>query len=183
MEGKFLHAYTLLEIIVVISVIVVMMGLGITGLVSFKRNAEFNSTYTSLVTNIRSIQNRARNSISEDSGVTPSDYYGIFFSQNEYSSYRCINSGNNLNCSKTVRMFQDTALLNASFTLGECNNVLFQRLTGRIYTVNYESELGEVITTGQPGKIIESCNFTLSGGNGEQREINFNLNTNQVSFE
>lgn len=183
MEVKFLRAYTILELVIVMSVIAVMMGLGIVGLTTFKRNAEFNSSYTSLVTNIRSIQSRARNSVSEDSGVTPTDFYGIFFTQNQYFSYRCIRVTNNLNCSKTVRLFQDTSLLNATFTFGNCRNVLFERLTGRLYSVQYTGQLTDAIITGLPSKTSSQCTFVLNGGNGDSKDMIFNLVTNQVSFE
>ena len=183
MEVKHLRAYTILELVIVMSVIAVMLGLGISGLNTFKRNAEFNSTYTSVVTNIRTVQSRAQNSVSEDSGQTPSDYYGIFFTQNQYFSYRCVRSSNNLNCSKTVRMFQDTSLLNATFTLGTCRNVLFERLTGKLYSVTYTGSLTDTLVTGLPSKTNNQCNFVLNGGNGDSKDMNFNLLTNQVSFE
>lgn len=183
MSTKFLHAYTILEITIVMSVIVVMMGLGITGLVSFKTNAEFNSAYTSLVTNIRTIQNRAKNSISEDSGTTPSDYYAIFFQTDTYHSYRCADHQSTLSCQKTVNLFQDTELREAIISIGDCNNILVQRLTGKIYTSEFTGDLNDSIITGAARKTPVSCQIRLVGGTGDDRIINFNLTTNQVSFE
>lgn len=182
-----LKSFTLLELLVVMGIIAVLGGLGVTGLTRFQANTQVQTAFNDVFSILKTLQNSAENSIAftNASAVTPKycsslgpcvpDYYGIKFTTNTYTVYGCLISGNNIICSNQNMIQLGGLNLSSvvySFSGSQCDYILFQRLTGDIIDVS-----------GDPTWSITAnsiCTLRISNSFGDSRVIEINLTSNSI---
>jgi prepilin-type N-terminal cleavage/methylation domain-containing protein len=142
-----MKAFSLFEIIMVMAIVAILMGLGWSGLMTFRATSEMQNAYSELVSVIKTEQNKAKNSLSAGTeGVTP-DHYSIFISGNQYFAYNCRKTStvnNNVRCTKDSTFIarilpQDITINPSSNTAATpfCKGIGFTRLTGKF--VSFEA--------------------------------------------
>lgn len=192
---KVIKAFSMLEIVLVLAVLAILMGLGWTGLINFRSTAETQNAYSELVSVIKTIQNRANNSVSSTStGVIP-DFYVLFFSQNKYYSFNCCynSSCSRASASTTVRCTKDTTLsyrqLPADIRItpdSNCAGIGFGKLNGKFTTFSLPTgtNLDSINSFGSTISQNGTCNITLSHNLiSSKRTIEFNLNNNSLNVQ
>lgn len=131
--------FSLLELIIVMAVIAVVMGLGWSGLMSFRATAEMQNAYSELVSVIKTEQNKAKNSVSSgNDGVTPY-FYSLFFVDNKYYAFNCGDTRDQLSpTSNSIRCVKNPDVtfrqLPADIKIvpdSKCSGLGFAKLTGK----------------------------------------------------
>lgn len=189
---KLINAFSMLEIVLVLAVLAILMGIGWTGLINFRSTAEMQNAYSELVSVIKTVQNRANNSVSSTSGLIP-DFYVLVFSQNRYYSFnccyndRCIRTSptNSLICTKDETI--NYRVLPADIVItpdSQCRGMGFGRLTGKFISLAVPSI--DSNTTRFSSNIQETgiCKVEISHTQiASKRDIEFNLNINSLNVK
>lgn len=171
---------TLLETLVVMLITAILLGLGITALVSLRNRLAVRNASSELVQNIASVRNDARNSVLVGKNPANSstafvenieaadalDYYVIKFTENSYTRGIC-DEDINLNCE-----FDSNTLKGSQYDIVEiipeapggggspedCSALVVFLTTGRF-------QFGRVATNAQESQVttnnVESCVYRL----------------------
>lgn len=198
-------AFSLIELIVVFGVLAVIMGLGISGLISFRNNLDLNSFYTDIQLAIKTAQNNARNSrdINDTSArqdAESAEYYLLQFTivtsgskRNRTTNYdyflsylKDLNNGSlitempNQSISNLTSNYISFAFSENSSSLSatDCYNIGFKRLTGDIVFLRPGKKSTAEINTG-------TCTITITHSDlpGVQKEVVFDADTNQITYD
>ncbi len=133
--------FSLLEIIIALAVIAVIAGLGYSGLINFRATSEMQNVYSEYVSNLRILQNKAKNSIntSANNNAAP-DIYAIIMGNNNYSFFNCIKAStfsNNVQCNQDDTLVKKDIPGSLRITPdANCIGIGFAKLTGRIVSLN-----------------------------------------------
>jgi len=129
-------AFSLLELIVAMGVIAVIMGLGITGLVSLRTTVELQGAYSEFVENLKSLQNQGKNSTSGSLGSNSVPFmYGIFFTSTGYAFGNCDKPTSNQGSCFIDSSLAKVNTLNKNVLItstdpSNCSGIAFVRLPG-----------------------------------------------------
>jgi|GEM_PF-3902491 len=156
-----LPAFTILEIVISLSISAMLIGLGLSGFFYFRRGTEFNQARNEIYLTVRDIQNRARNSVSYNS-TTPLtsqvEGYALFFNANALELRYCtVASNNSVSCSTTItsnvvsQQFSKLAFAPPT----NCQRIFFERLTGAVYSLQ---AAGTLYTKSKPAGCRVSFN-------------------------
>jgi type II secretory pathway pseudopilin PulG len=131
-------AYTLLELIVIMSVSGSLLGMGVVGLISYRSYTQLQNAYSDVVSIIRKQQNRANNSSSLAvlSGQAPY-LFALNFNNNNYSLYYCQQaSQNNVTClADTSQGLNSQLANNNSEIVSSCAGIGFLKLSADILSL------------------------------------------------
>lgn len=164
-----MKGFTLLELMVVMGIMAALLALGTAGLVSFRNTVELDQVRSDFVSQLRTAQNLAKNSVTSgvlggDPFTSKVDAYAIYLSENDYSLQYCLkqSGSTNYDCSNAEK-----ADLNpqASSTVdiytndpGKCVGVMFERLSGKMYSMN-----GYITTPNSTGSCVITFRHSVSG--------------------
>lgn len=151
--------FTLIEIIIVMSLIVMLLGFIVINLSNIQHSSSLNSSIETMVSDIRSQQNKAM--IGATEGRSSADAYGVYFSSNAYTLFHgtIFHSTDSANLVIPI----DANLLITHITFPN-NSLVFSQLSGEIanYNVNSNSvtivdnldHIQKIITVNRYGAII-----------------------------
>ncbi|MCA9386656.1 type II secretion system protein [Candidatus Dojkabacteria bacterium] len=179
-------AFTLIEMLIAMSIMVIILSFGTIGVVRFRDYIEVQNGYSDVATYVRTIQNKARNSIAYTTiagvPVAP-DYYGIYIEDNNFSLYACTDSGGSqLDCVEQEGNIKSNSFSNVEIELSSgCpgNLIAFKNSSLEIIAVIGDQVLGQlnnanIISTG-------TCDILVSHVNGgSTRSITINLTQNSI---
>jgi type II secretory pathway pseudopilin PulG len=170
-----LKGTTLLELIIVMGVIAAVFGLGIAGLIKFQGTAEVQSVYSDFISNIKTLQNKAKNSVNAAATHDKAPYvYAVIFNQNKYTFYNCDKA-----TSTTLICTEDTSnpevllsIKHSTLSNQGCDAVGFTRLTGDIISIN---------TTNFTYNTTGACSYTFLQTSAQvTKDVNINLTSNSI---
>lgn len=106
LSKKPLKAFTLLELIVVMGIIVLSLGLTVIGITRFRYSIELQNGYSDIFSYIQNVENRSRNSVSSEAlynstgsyNESVPDYYVLHFQDDNFSLQACNLNGSRLIC-------------------------------------------------------------------------------------
>lgn len=142
------RGFTILEVLVVIGVLAVLASLSTWGVFVFQRASQLEGAASELISNLRTIENSARNSVPVR--ITPNppsilsdrvDGYLMTFANGNYGLSLCYIQGANYNCSLMISSqmksvaYRDVTVSLLPADASRCNRILYERKTGQIYTM------------------------------------------------
>lgn len=156
-----LKGFTILEILISLSIGALLIGLGLAGFFYFRRSTEFNQARSEVFLTVRDIQNRARNAVSYNSTTpltTQVEGYALFFNATSLELRYCtaatsgtVSCGTSLTNNVISEQFAKV-----NFAPGtNCDRVFFERLTGALYSLQVS---GAVYAKTKPA----GCTVTFS---------------------
>ncbi len=173
-----LKGATLLELIIVMGILAAIMGLGVYGLIKFQGTVELQSVYSEFVANLKTLQNKAKNSINTSSTNDKAPFiYAIIFDQNTYTFYSCDKAtSSTLLCVEDSSIPEvDTSSKGVLISNPGCNGMGFSRLTGDIVSINI---------TNFTFNSVGQCNYTLLHNNSQlSNSITVNLTNNSIDTQ
>lgn len=188
---KIKRAFTILELLIVMTVISVITGLGIWGLIMFRDNVDIESNYSSVHSYIQTVQNKSVNTTT--TGFIPSEfdprsdnfpstptYFGISFIEDTYNLYSCRDSTiDGITCDVTEKnILKSNNVFNT-----QCPFILFK--TGRLSL----SSANIVDMTSQRATVsmnnsMESCELTIvKSSSNLKKTLYINFLENSVSHK
>ncbi len=185
-----LKAFSMLEIIIVLAVLAIIMGLGWSGLITFRSTAEMQNAYSELVSVIKSEQNKAKNSVSSKSDGTTPYFYALFFANNKYYAFNCGDNNTPNNIAQNVRCTKDTTvifrLLPVDIKLTPdtgCAGLGFTRLSGRFASIALPAnDLESIASFDTTYSYSGTCNIKITHSQlTTEKLIEINLNTSNVT--
>jgi prepilin-type N-terminal cleavage/methylation domain-containing protein len=191
-------AFTLLETLIVMSIVAVVIGVGIQAFVTMRQLTEFQQAKNEFAASLRAIQNAARNGLASSSviatGNTPADSqvagYAVITSGSSFIVRGCTipNAAdpNTVLCNITETRFMPSNIF-SRIRLAEgqgiipCTAVYFKRITGRLHQLdpfgsgdNYRVTTSIITCT---WSITHRLNSNLRGG------ITFNTTNGTISTQ
>ncbi len=177
------RAYTLTELLVVMSVIAVLMGMGIFALTRFQGSIELQNTYNDISSLVKTLQNKSRNlsvsnaklKITGDQINSVPYVYAIIFANNNYSTYYCDQSGSNLSCNVEEANVKPKTLSRVQLSMSNinCYGIGFTKATGDMVWIKSDGTFGN---TG-------SCTYTLQHQlTQETKSFTINLTSNSIDI-
>ena len=151
---------TLIELIIVISLLSIILTIGSVNLFRPTEQASLETASTSLTSLLRESQNKATNTDSQ--GDPASDDYGVHFESDKAILFKGATYSNGDPANFEVSLPSNitaTPNLPCPSPPGNCNNVVFQRISGEV--VNFSGSQNSVcLTEGSSGKnILLGVNF------------------------
>ncbi len=164
-----LKGYTLLELIIVMSIIAIITLLGVSGFVSYRSYVQLESAYSDFVTGLKLQRNKALNSVSYNHPDSVSltvdvpDFYAVNMTNSSFKFYYCnkIGSSNYAICKEDLNSKALVLPNTIQFQPQDCEIIAFQRGTGDIYHIDksaIDTESGVFEDT--PSNITCSANIT-----------------------
>ena len=129
-----LPGYTLVELIVIMSILATLFGLVTINLNYAQRKATIETVLTSLLTDIKQQQLKAMVGDTEGRGTT--DYYGVYFEANRYTLFHGSTYNPNDAANFTVNIDQNLQVQNIGKT------IVFNKLGGDV--VGYSSSANTI---------------------------------------
>jgi prepilin-type N-terminal cleavage/methylation domain-containing protein len=180
-------AFTLLEVMIVMSVIVAMLSIGTYSLIRFRNYTIFQSNYRDFISNIKSVQNSARNSVispkkyntTGEPILSTVDAYMIYIENSEYSAYYC-NYGTPKDsvflCGKESELINIEVSEKVTISSIDCLGVGFKRSSGDIFLITAALQVPQYnySTTGTCVVKVEEKDF------GSSKTIAINATTNTI---
>jgi type II secretory pathway pseudopilin PulG len=192
-------SFTVLELIVVLGVIAAIAGVGITGMIGFRRNVQLQEATSSFISTIRTVQNMARTGTlsryvvksdcadQEDPFCRRADAFAVYFDSREnYSIRYCLEvdfaGEQRLTCgveSLNVKPseFNPVVIYPNQETGDKCQGIVFKRLTGEVSAIGTDS-LAEESNTG-----LCTIDLELEDFGGSKRRVQVNLEDNSIYQE
>lgn len=150
---------TILELLLVMTVIASLVGLSTWGIYLFRSVSEVEGAASEMAANFQTIDNAMRFSI--PSNVVPNvrllddriEGFAFFFANNNYGLRYCIRAGANFNCSASEYpvvkspAYADVYVRPITADAVRCRGILFERRTGQIYSM---TDFNVVPAKGQP---------------------------------
>lgn len=191
---KFRSAFTLVEAMVVLAVLVAVLGLSTIGIVRFRDSLELQNGYSDVVSYLGTIQNRARNSIAYSfNGNEPyvPQFYSLYFANDDFSLLGCEESSLGIaDCISLEVDIKSSAFQEVTFSLeGSCNNdtiIGFKRSSIDIVRIEGPILRSGDLITGESLNIVNSGDCSLIVGHASlssEKRIDFNLGNNTVNLE
>lgn len=164
LAAKRLRAVTILELLLVMTVIASLVGLSTWGIYLFRSVSEVEGASAEMAANFQTIENAMRYSIPStvilnnrllDDRI---DGYAFFFANNTYGLRYCFKAGSNYNCSTTEvpvlksPAYADVYIAPITTDAVRCRGILFERKTGQVFSMN---DFNVVPVKGQP------CTFNI----------------------
>lgn len=174
-------AFTLLEIMVVLGVIAFLFGLGTIALIRFRNYTQLTTSYNELVSSLKSLQNKAKNSvassaISSDIPNAVPDLYTLRVENNSYDFFDCMILSDRLNCSTLSQQESVIMPSGVQLQIEGCIGIAFERLTGNIDLVQTNGALFTADPTG-------SCTIRLTQTSlGDLRSIVVNADNDTLQL-
>lgn len=188
---KRLTGFTIIELLVVMTITALLFGLGILAMTLFRRSVQLDQASAEFTSNIRSVQNLARNSILTTEQLAQlqgaGDFelkdivgFGIFFEEGgSYSSRYCVAASSlffGADCSGVIEFDMRSNEYNqVSFNPqnDSCKGIVFERLTGNISSM--QSAFNALIDVGEC--TINVDHAVLGGG----KQILIDLEKNNIT--
>lgn len=181
-SNKNVAAFTILEIVISLSIGGLLIGLGLAGFYYFSRSTEFNQARSEIFLTIRDVQNRARNSVgfNNNSPLTSQvEGYALFFNPTALELRYCSAAANNtVSCSQVLTTNVVSAQfdnLNFNAPAG-CNIIFFERITSNIYAL---TAAGSLFNKQDNGTCNINFNHALDAN--LTKGVRFNLTNNSFS--
>mgnify|MGYP006282888007 CR=1 FL=1 len=174
-RGK--KAFTILELIVAMAITVVLFAIGFVGITTLRRTFELRNGYNDVALNMRSMQNNAKNVVSDEDGDIPR-VYAVTFTGNGDAAYDLVYCYEDAGCdpleaSTSLERFPEIQIES------ECSGIGFERRTGNIVLVdptgNIDDPTNENVCT-----ITISHEFLSSSRN---LDILVNTTNNVIDYE
>lgn len=179
---KELKAFTILEIVISLSIGALLISLGLAGFYYFSRSTEFNQARSEIFLTIRDVQNRARNSVGFNNNApltSQVEGYALFFNATALELRYCSAAANNaVACTQVLANNVVSAQFdNLNFSpQPTCSAIFFERISSNIYSL---AASGGFFTKQDNG----ACNVTFSHAAelSLNSGITFNLTNNSFS--
>lgn len=165
-------AFSLVELIIVMGIFSILLGLGLFASITLRNSIELETSSTSLLQEIDSLANLARNSYSLDSNSNP-DVWLMSSDVDRILIQYCYEIGQNLNCS----LYAEKDVLQNILLIYEqgCAGIAYESLSNNI--VGIEDLINKRI------KSTGSCNIRLRHSvSGMEKLIKIDLEKNNISL-
>jgi prepilin-type N-terminal cleavage/methylation domain-containing protein len=159
-------AYTLLELLVVLSIIGLMMSIAVYGVINFRQTIIVSNTTKELMLQLRKARRYAINNVVTESGYTPRAYYiEITNDSNNYIKWGECNDSQGC-FSENVKSAQSSGV-----TVSSCNNS-----SNRYSIIKFNHVTGDFIFTNANQSVNgtdSNCTITVNTGGAvsKRREI------------
>jgi len=185
-------AFTLLELIIVMAIIVTLLGIGFSSLIGFRNTVQLQSVYSEFVENMKSLQNKARNSSSVN-GTAPF-LYAIFIGSNlnTYTFGNCTKppaGATNFICNIDPKAaVVNIANTNVTFTAvnKSCQGLGFVRLPGDVISIDPVlaiNQSGSYSLTNSLVPNLTKCDYTITNTQiNVSKTVSVNLKTGAISL-
>lgn len=138
-----IKAFTFLELIIVMTIIIIVSVLGISGFLSYREYVQLESTYSDFLTSIKLQRNKAVNTVAYNIpgeinlSVDVPDFYAVYANQSTFTLYFCnkIGSTQYANCQEDLDANKLIVPSSIQFT-GNCGIIAFAKGSGDIYSIN-----------------------------------------------
>jgi type II secretory pathway pseudopilin PulG len=181
-KGK--KAFTIIEAIVSLGVMMIMMGLGMAGIIAFRNSVELQNSYADLISVIKTLQNQAKNGLAV--GIDQSGYPKVpEFYILDFRPETATETGYNVIAStrggeffpfETNNIFPKVNNINFEFS-NDCAMIGFQNSSINIVRYPYQSLITDFAEDG-------TCVVTLSHKSilGSTKRITFDIEKNKIIF-
>jgi type II secretory pathway pseudopilin PulG len=163
--------FTLVEALVAMGITAALLGLGTVGIMSFRATVELQNANSDTFSFIRTLQNRARNSVSftlNGEQVIP-DYYGFTVSGSDLLAQYCQESGSTVTCAPLPQQLNQNISEKISLDF-DCEGILFSTLNENIFELSNNTLVDD-----------SQCQLRIiHTSNSNSRNINFDLAKNTV---
>ncbi|MCA9381299.1 type II secretion system protein [Candidatus Dojkabacteria bacterium] len=182
------EAFTLIEMLVAMSIMVIILSFGTVGVVRFRDYIELQNGYSDISTYLRTTQNKARNAIAYTTNggvpVAP-DYYGVYVANDNFSLYACNETiPNQVDCTEEESDIKATSFTSVGIELSGCpgDMIAFAKSSVEIIAINGTPNLGQV----NSGTVVTNgtCDLLVSHANSSStRTISINLTQNSIDVQ
>lgn len=168
-------AFSILELLIVMSVVGAISLLGVLGLLNMQYSIEYNNFYSQIIVYQQSIKNQAINSssVNQSENKLSADFYAFGIINNQFQNISCNSqiSGNSVNCNITNSLnLVIPDYITIEIQPESCNNVAFRRLDAKLFRVDQD----EIYDT-------QTCVINVIHNNLDQaRIITFDIQNNEV---
>lgn len=162
-------AATIIELLIVMGIVTILFGVGITGILFIRATVEFETSRGILNQEIDNIANMARNSLAVNQLDTP-DYWGFQIESNTLSVIYCYENGIFLDC--TIKM-ESVVLSNVDISFQQqCSGIVFETTTSKFLAIQ------DTVTYRKINSGI--CQINVSHTNGLSATVLFNIENNFI---
>lgn len=154
------HGFSLVELMIVIALLTVVLILTTVNLFKPVSKAKIDSTSSDLTSLLREAQNKAINT-ERESGIT-SDEYGVHFEINKYILFKGATYDPNGSDNFEVYTPENLTLtpnLPCPSPPGECNNVVFKRISGEVVSFDNSKNTVCLAENATNKKVLLTVNF------------------------
>lgn len=186
---KFFSAFTVLELIVVLGAVAILLTLGIDFILRFRSNVEIQTSYSEVVSAVKTLQNAARNSLKVFNSSDQADVYaiipsadqksylyeGCFWDSDSFSNATCLPAEIAIATIKglpaEMLLFGEYSTPEGLISKGFCG---FERKTGKVFGFTYNASNLDVYTSG-------TCIYTLRNEKtGEEKRVNMDIGKSTI---
>lgn len=184
---KYYKGYTLVELLVVMSIIAVLSSLGIAGMTTFRNAIEVQNASFELASLLQTYENKSRNSVPSTAKTGSNvldkrvDGYAIFFTGSNYDIRYCMKVGTSWDCTGVevrnakLSEYSEVTVTPIAADASRCRGILFERLTAKI---------SRLTNSRSPAYSTGTCTIELvHGTTGTTVEMIFDLDENDYYLD
>lgn len=154
------RGFSLIELILVIALLSIILGITTVTLFRPVAKANLNTVSTNIFSLLREAQNQAINT--DTSGDPQSNEYGIHFETDSYTLFKgstYISSDSSNFVVKTKSNISISPSLPCPAPPGDCNNVVFEKISGEVLGFDPANNTVCVTETGTNKQVLLNVNF------------------------